>query len=202
MSRKLKTFIALITSVMVNIATTGAGIFLLVKCSKYIPVLLHRLLGLVATVFAFTFLFIDYYKGPDEEDFPTPPAITYGEFPYEIEYSINGEKYETSDSFIFEYTTKYEFGGKVTWNWGTLYSLDILLYETDEYRIYIDGGYADYYMQYDERYEDYSPGQCITRVGEGGAYKKYTLEEAKEQLGIEIISAQFSEPIENYFPEE
>ncbi len=90
----------------------------------------------------------------------------------------------------------------MTWNWGVLHSLDILLYETDEYRIYIDGGYANYYMQYDERYEDYEPGQSITRVGEGGAYKEYTLEEAKEQLGIEIISAKFSEPIENYFLEE
>ena len=132
---------------------------------------------------------------------PPVPEIQYGKFPVEIVYRVNDEVFEKNDVLIFEYNTYSDYEQiQKTWNWSTTSTTGKFntLCEIQGEEIYIDCGNSDYYMMNEKPYEDYVPGQYIYYYGDSGKIK-LSLEEAKEQLGIEIISAKFSDPIENEF---
>ncbi len=126
---------------------------------------------------------------------PPVPEIEYGSFPYEIVYSVDGEEFKKVDTLEFKYATEsdYDRVEKIAF-WGSS-EYFVLLCEIQGEKIYIDGGSGKYYMMNEKPYEDYVPGQYIYYYDSGKV--KLSVEEAKEQLGIEIISTKFSEPIEN-----
>ncbi len=62
--------------------------------------------------------------------------------------------------------------------------------------IYMDYGNAEHYMMPHYPFYNYSPGEYIYFFLEGERYE-LSLDEAKEQLNIEIVSKNFPKPIEN-----
>ena len=127
---------------------------------------------------------------------PPVPEIEYGSFPYEIVYSVDGEEFKKADTLEFKYTIEsdYDRVEKIAF-WGSS-EYFVLLCEIQGEKIYIDGGNGKYYMMNEKPHEEYVPGHYIYYYGDTGK-KELSLEEAKKQLGIEIISTKFSEPIEN-----
>jgi len=123
---------------------------------------------------------------------------TYGEFPFEIVYSIDGEVFEKQGVAVCELERNFDtvYGPRLdlVMYFDKAYDNDILC--TEPYEIEIDCGNARYYLDGEKSYEDYVPGEYIRYFSEG-KYHKLTLEEAKEEFGIEIISAKFSEPLVN-----
>ena len=152
---------------------------------------------------------------------PDPPAPinTYGEFPFRIEYEIEGERFEIEDVLIVEYVGRGvdDMKGKyLKWD-GRLASgnelgyglMSMLLGSTTEWRhgcsikvldgvpigngalggVYIDVGSAPYYLGY-YVLDGYVPGAGFNN-GQG-----ILDEEALwERYGIRIVEAEFSEPM-------
>lgn len=169
-------------------------IVLFAMCWEYVLGVYFTLLWFLGTMFVELLIPIIMLMIPD----PPVPEIEYGRFPYEIVYSVEGEELKKADTLEFKYTTRsdYDRVEKSAFWWSSEYS--VLLCEIKGQEIYIDGGDGDYYMMNEKPYKEYVPGQYIYYYGDSGKIK-LSLEEAKEQLGIEIISAKFSDPIENEF---
>ena len=131
---------------------------------------------------------------------PKVPEIQYAKFPFEIVYSVDGEIYEVKDVFVCEYKgIGHPFDGEKELEWQTYIESsgerDFELFEAENRKgIYIDLGNEEYYMMGKKPYDEYVPGEYLH-----DGYHKLNLQEAKEQLGIEIISAKLSDPIENEF---
>ncbi len=128
---------------------------------------------------------------------PEIPEIQYAEFPFEIVYSIDGEVYEINDAYVCEYKgIDWRFEKKVL-DWATYFKYSdteyIELCDTPyDYRICLYAGSPEYYMLGDD---DQVPGEYL-HYSYSLAHH-LTAEEAEEEYGLEIISATFSEPIEN-----
>jgi hypothetical protein len=129
---------------------------------------------------------------------PPVPEIQYGEFPFEIVYSIDGEVFNKTDTMKYENAVYSDYDSLVKHQgWRAKHEEDAeLLCEIDGYSIYLDCGNGYYYMQNEKNYDDYIPGEAMYWIS-GGSTHGITFEEAKEEFGVEIISTKFSEPIEN-----
>jgi len=147
------------------------------------------------------FIFFIYLVGGIVTPLPEIPKEKQGKFPFEIVYSVNGEQYRKEGTFVCKCKTAYiPFATEKYWYWSSNLKKEDsdVLCEINGTKIYFDCGKAEYYMVLPETSADYTPGQYIYYQNSDG-YHKLNLQEAKEQLGIEIISAKFSDPIENEF---
>jgi hypothetical protein len=130
---------------------------------------------------------------------PPKPLIEYGEFPFEIVYSVNGEVFNKTGKLRFKYRTYTDYDRlekKAFWEGYYLNDPPYLLHQVGSQYIYIDCGQDEYYMMNEKPYDGYEPGEYFYYYVN---YKKTDLtpEEAKEKFGIEIISKKFSEPLKN-----
>jgi hypothetical protein len=130
------------------------------------------------------------------------PTITYGEFPFELVYEVDGERVVLKDTYICEY-------GGVGWNLGlghfrewTGYlksngEEDVVLVQDGTKQVICTIGSPAYYMGDDDRtYLTYPYTPQLMAVDlDSGAW----LEEEMEHYKITLIGWKLSEPIENSF---
>lgn len=187
----------IILMVLLCLARIIIDIFAILLIFKY-RVAIYGTLAMIFLCFAFA-----VYNFDNILTLPNPPMpeITYGEFPFEIVYSVDGEVFQKSDVIICECKVDYtpEYGKRLLFTEKYQSGTDNILCEKMGVDIRIDCGNPEYYLLSEKPCEDYVPGQYIYYEGYYFDYTELTSSEAKEQLGIEIISAHFSEPIENEF---
>ena len=143
---------------------------------------------------------------------PEKPEIKYGEFDYSIVYEINGETKTINDTLVCEYDgISYNLDGKSlkwkTYIKGTKDQDNYLIFENDEYKLYIYlPADARYYMD-DPNYEiyelddDIEPWFVYEYVSDGldKEYQMFSAEEYEEKFGAKILSWEIEEPIENSY---
>ena len=139
---------------------------------------------------------------------PTPakPEITYGEFPFELVYEVDGEIITVNDVYICKYDGigANEGTGKYRMWEGYIESSEeeaVILVEDHDRKIYCFVGDAEYYMN-DERYPEQTP--LTPRVYDVDKIQDATIDfhttnEILEYYNIKIVSWKFSEPIKNSF---
>jgi len=174
---------------------------------------------IIIVVTFITILAVAYYF---ENQAPSEPEITYGEFPFRLEYEIDGERFVIEDIVIAEF--EGSFRGNVTtrpsrrWSttlshserWenlsvGTRYTF--LLKEFGDVRITFQPGEARYFLG------DLTIAGGVPVVGDGPRvvirnrnhtprYTRVRVEDAHELLAehdITLISWEYTLPIENVF---
>ena len=137
---------------------------------------------------------------------PPRPAITHGEFPFWVEYEIDGERFVVEDVFIAEFDgfgRNLGQGAYRRWNgWLKGSGSDAVLLLVDgEKRIYATVGSAEFYMN-DERWpreRPLIPRLIITLPNEQGGIRTSSSEELFEPYNIRLVDWQLSEPIVNSF---
>jgi len=181
--------------ILISVIRLSMNVLIAMNLDKAILIIPFGLLIIFSWLGYLQNLFFDVF-----EIGPQIPEIQYGKFPFEIVYSVDGEIYEVKDVFVCEYKgIGHPFDGEKELEWqtyiGSSGERDFELFEAENRKgIYIDLGNEEYYMMGKKPYDEYVPGEYLH-----DGYHKLNLQEAKEQLGIEIISAKFSDPIENEF---
>lgn len=140
---------------------------------------------------------------------PPTPHITYGEFPFELVYTIDGETVTINDVYICEYegiSIDEGQGKHVEWK-GYIQSSrqeQVVLLVRDTEQIVCEIGEPEYYMgdaAYCEAFgiEDVTP--CLVMIENDGEISSCHVldDEEKKEYHIEIISWRFSKPIQNTF---
>ncbi len=149
-----------------------------------------------------------------------PPQITYGEFPFYVEYEMDGERYIIEDTLICEFTGIVHSLGisKVrTWDMNLKSGneiMNVLFSEENtpsvlkpkrmnvESQLWLDYGSAGYYMgdsagrgasfEYRETWK-------ISEKGTNTEDTRLNSKELEKHFGIKIIRFEFSKPIKNRF---
>ncbi len=142
---------------------------------------------------------------------PTAPQSDYGEFPYTLVYTINGERIEVSDTYVIEYRgTGYNEGNGKYNKWATYSKMrgdasatthNLLdeyptLYHDNGIRIYFFLGSAEYYMGLKDSSNKIVPGDIV--IDEAGAptgSRPISNEELLRDYNIEILEKYISDPI-------
>ena len=128
------------------------------------------------------------------------PTTMCREFPFEIVYSVGGETFEKSGVFIVEYKYDYERVSKPGMRIGQRFdrSKDSnLLCEIDGEKYFLYCGDSEYYYNPDNVAISDKPGDYIYYYDRHTHSNiKFTLDEAEKLLGIKILSANFSDPVE------
>ena len=170
--------------------------------------LLVVLIPPLCLAFLFTIPYIVSYRQPD----PPRPEITYGEFPFRIEYEINGELIIIEDSVICEFDGFFvSWGGDgKTRQWKVSFasgrkseifksSAYLLIDEVDQ--ICFSLGDGKYYMGDVERPYNQSLYAIKIIRGPGGSLRLPRIDsyELLNTYDIKIISYEISPPIVNSF---
>lgn len=169
-------------------------IILLVLC---IPVC-AIVLPIIYVSLPWAFLYIGGILTPN----PPEPVITYGEFPFKLEYKVDGE------AFIIEDVVICEYNGISPWNEGTgrtrmwktglksNHSLQFVIFENDNTEINFFVGTATYYMS-DSHGISIQPQ--LTVIVDNKAVVDSRKQEILDKCNVEIVNLKLSEPIENSF---
>lgn len=140
---------------------------------------------------------------------PERPEITYSEFPFRLEYEINGERVVVEDTLICEYDGIGRNTGQGKYRkWKSYFASgreQILLLKVDNRKeIYYDPGPAEYYMD-DMRGQWYLhifPNACRLEKDEYGTSTGIiNADELTEKYNIKLISWDYTSPIKNKFKE-
>jgi len=136
---------------------------------------------------------------------PTP-EIMHGEFPFRLEYTIDGKTIVVEDVFIAEFqgfSWNFGIGGHRRWNGYVLSTKTRGVYVLSDgnRRIYFTVGTANYYMGdlWRPFEEPFVPGLIMHELRESGGTLTSWREELFEQYDIELISWELSPPIVNSF---
>ena len=142
---------------------------------------------------------------------PTPehPTITYGEFPFQLQYEIAGELKTIDGTVICEYKgigMDEASGKKRLWE-SRLSNSDlnriVLLKINDLEEIYYDPGPANFYMgDYNGEYKHNFPNARYIRYNENGSWYTDGFISEKElyvKYKIKLLTWEIAPPIENVF---
>ena len=138
---------------------------------------------------------------------PPKPELTYGEFPFELVYEIDGETVTVNDVYVckFDGFGMNEGRGKYREWKGYVQGTGeegVILWEQGETVVWCYVETADYYMD-DEKYERTQPPRpnVVEQAPWNSviSYTGLTEDELWELYNIRIISWQFSDPVENSF---
>ncbi len=150
-----------------------------------------------------------------------PPQITYGEFPFYVEYEMNGQRYVIEDTILCEFTGIHYDSTTLTQR----RTWDMRLKSGNEFRyvlfseknapsvlkpkrmnveteLWLDYGSPEYYMgdsagtsasfEYREEWK-------ISEKGTDTEDTKLNQKELEKHFGIKVIRFEFSKPIKNKF---
>ena len=134
---------------------------------------------------------------------PPSPQIKYGEFPFRLEYEINGQRVVVEDTLICQYTgLRWDMTGTHR-TWKKYLSSDknkddiVLLKINEKTSICYGVGSAKFYMG-DDGIANF-PTYYYTKKPGGYSSGWVSENELLEKYGIKIISWEFSDPIVNTF---
>ena len=154
-----------------------------------------------------------FFMGWDDYFLPNPPVpvICNGEFPLEIVYTLNGEKYTLCDTYVCIYQGVEIHGGGVLGGQGEKRRLwkgylkstgdeELVLYEDEKIKVYCELGAPGYYMG-DMKYSDEAETEIYLKDYENRRIYRdiFGREDIKELCDAELISFEIAEPIENEF---
>ncbi|MEC0180523.1 hypothetical protein P4H61_03305 [Paenibacillus peoriae] len=140
---------------------------------------------------------------------PPRPEITYGKFPFRLEYEINGQRKVIKDTLICEYDGIGSDEGRGKYRkWKERLASGneriTLLKVDDTKEIYYSPGNANYYMgDLDDpgEYEHYFPDALFIERDSIGANTGIILaDELLDKYHIKLISWDYTPPIKNNFP--
>ncbi|MBJ6361855.1 hypothetical protein ACFOQM_11225 [Paenibacillus sp. GCM10012307] len=156
----------------------------------------------------FTIPWVLIYMGNLLEPNPPGPAVTYGEFPFRLEYEINGKKKVIQDTLIVEYkgVGMNEGQGKFR-KWEQRLASgneNITLFKNDNsLEIYYPPGSSRYYM------DDLGDGESFSYVFPNAAYTEIdgritrsgviSADDLLKLYNIKLISWDYTQPIKNDF---
>lgn len=160
-------------------------------------------------------LFLGVYQIVEEISCPKP-EITYGEFPFKLVYKLNGEDHVVEDSVVCKYKrSKFDFETGIHHVWKTTLENDskrdaVLIVKDGTRSVYCYVGEAEYYMGDEDGYygaTPFTPYVYVTDLIPRFEIEEFLMikmealsqEEILEKYNIEIISWEFSDPIENQF---
>lgn len=136
---------------------------------------------------------------------PPKPEITYGEFPFELVYEIDGETITVNDTYICKFdgfgsnegTGKYrEWKGYVK----STGKSTLFITKDDKYKFYCNVGKAEYYMGDTEHHMWVEIAGPTLYADDHDPWALPDIDEEERRIEkIKIISWKFSEPIENSF---
>jgi len=137
---------------------------------------------------------------------PPLPEITYGEFPFRIEYEINGDRVVVEDTVICEFDGfGFSWGGEGKFRKWKSHLLNsegagsfLLLLETVDAKLYCTVRSPAYYMGDSKSFpNEIFPPSAFTKKTK--SYNFISSQELFDRYGIRFISWEFSPPIENNF---
>lgn len=147
------------------------------------------------------------YVGLSSLEDPPKPTFTYGEFPFHLEYKINGQRKIVDDKVIVEYDGigLNEGAGKyIQWKPQTLASgnEEVILFEDGEsVRIYLAIRDKDYNM---EDWIDYSEYNYVfpsvikeEKLGRGNYATSLSENDLINNYKIRLIEFKYGEPLRN-----
>lgn len=179
-----------------------------VKKKVIFSMIIVALLIVLIIIAFFTFPWLGMYTGIKLMPNPPRPEIIYGEFPFSLEYEINGQRIVIQDTLICEYDGigLNEAQGKYRkWKEHLVSgNQKILLLKVDDSKeIYYDPGNARYYMgdlKSNEGYEHNFPNAMIAEK-KGGTISNSIInaDELLNKYNIKLISWKYSKPITNNF---
>lgn len=158
---------------------------------------------LIVVVF-FTVPWITLYVGLHSLPSPPPPEILYGEFPFRLEYEMNGRRIVVKDTLICEYDgVGVNTGSGKYHKWKEYLASGnervTLLKISDTKEIYYPVGYAKYYMGYNSSgvtYEHAFPNaNLLVTSGNTTHISTISAEELLNKYNIKLISWDYTEPI-------
>lgn len=168
---------------------------------RKMPIIILISLVLIFVSFPWVFMYLHMQFSPD----PPLPEITYGEFPFRLEYEVNGERFVVEDTVICEYDGigMNEAQGKYR-KWKSYLASNkkedsVLLLTDEERKIYCFVGSAEYYMN-DETYPEQrplSPRVYAIRLTENSPMPNQ--EGLLDMYNVKLISWNLEEPITNSF---
>ncbi|MCL2679486.1 MAG: hypothetical protein FWF18_04295 [Dehalococcoidia bacterium] len=158
----------------------------------------------------FALLPIMFYMHSCLQPNPPRPEITYGEFPFRVEYEINGAIVVVEDTIICKFD-----GFDVSWGgdgktrkWAVFFasgrtppifksSADLVV--DDVHQLYFSLGNAEYYMG-DVKYQSNSL-HAFKATKQLGSWQLKTINQSEllNTYGIKVISWEFTDPIVNTF---
>ena len=158
------------------------------------------LVVIVAAVLGLPLTFIIYSLFIVED-----PDFTYGEFPVELTYEINGEEVTVNEIYVVEYSAFNPMRGYI-WT-GYIQSTKekgIILYEDDDLKVICELGYPGYYISEFDSDKAYIVTPNVYELTEKRTFlfsketeKDYLTEtELYEKYGIKIISWTTADPID------
>lgn len=160
---------------------------------------MEKILGLLILPWALLFIGIALSPAPPR------PEITYGEFPFRLEYEINDERHVIEDTLICKYggIGMNEAVGKYH-KWKEKLASGnkrvTLLKISDNQEIYYPIGSADYYMGAYKGVKDESAiynASLYTTFKKGYSAELIDAEELFNKYNIKIISFDHAQPIAN-----
>ncbi|WP_052487863.1 hypothetical protein [Gordoniibacillus kamchatkensis] len=149
------------------------------------------------------------YIGIQLEPNPPRPEITHGEFPFRLEYDINGERKVIQDTLICEFDGFGADEGRGKYRrWKERLASGnervALAKVTDKMEIYYSPGSAKYYMDDlsdSGEYEHYFPDALfIEKRGGITTTGIVHADELYDKYHIKLISWNYTPPIKNSFP--
>lgn len=182
---------------------------IVVKKSKLYKILFIPLLVVVVILSPFIFWFVGSFVyiwlfTPN----PPEPEITYGEFPFELIYEIDGEVVTIQDVYVCEYVGigANEGSGKYrVWKEYIKSTMaeNLILLEDGNLKLACSLGGAEYYMSdpYIEKHEFTPYIYYIIHPNEYGGTSSGVndIESLLTQYKLKLISWKLSEPIQNSF---
>ena len=137
---------------------------------------------------------------------PPMPEVTYGEFPFRLEYKINGELVNIEDVVICEFDGFgwNEMRGKYR-KWTSHLSNNkkesaVLIIIDEKVKIYCYVGSAEYYMG-DEKWPELKPltPRFVHINRSPNDMNVYEIQDFIEKYNLKLISWEFTVPIVNTF---
>lgn len=153
--------------------------------------------------FPWIIIFIGIHSGPN----PPRPEITYGEFPFRLEYEINGERKVIQDTLICEFDGFGADEGRGKYReWRERLasgneSVTLLKMDTTK-EIYFSTGSAGYYMgdpEHRRKDSSFPNASVIEKKGGITSDKFLRADELLDKYHIKLISWDDSPPIKNTF---
>ena len=180
-------------------------LFIIIAIVIVAAIILPLLFALFILSIPTIFLSIYAYLQPA----PPKPEIIYGEFPFELVYSIDGEIITIQDTYVCEYDGWDVHSGSLSkvraWD-GYIKSTgadELILLEDGNLKFACSLGSPEYYMSDPSKpTKEYTPHiYYIEDPNDFGGRSSGTLdiEPLLEKYKIKLISWKFSDPIENSF---